>query len=880
MRKTILKVLFAMLAFSLVMFVACKNEPVASGAGSITCTLNGVVYDSLANMPVEGAQVDIGTQAVKTDENGCFALENVAPGSYTISIVKEGYEMERIEDVLVDSGRFYNNLSENDKAALTELITNGAEIDDYYVELLFGGERDADGGNPDIDSVGDAKYYGQTVVAVGLTPSDAVLEGAINVKFQDKSTYDVPDGVGVIAFLVGPGAEVEPEILRTYRTTVGENGSFRFENIQNGVYYLAVDPMSITLNESTVELDGYLFMEEGEEEEEDHPYEALVINGYGTTNTLFYDIQDVEVDPFKLRILSVKAIDRSELPLSSVSRDVVPTVSMEAGQAIVIEFNKHIDEDAFGTIFHLESEQTQLTGYTKHLIVNGGDGHGYAYVWHDSINSSSILELWYNVSSFEKDDSLEGCIYLGYYYQLNLKETNLYGYDYDHKLEDGVFKADQPIEIVFDREIPKGSTVEGVLTKKYQGDLPEDIPVIFEYDDNVLRAYAALEYRTDFGENIEDDYYYTLKFKITTSEDVVVYNTERGLYKPISGNMILSDDNNSIKFTTAKVSIIDATYGFINPYDGFFAEFNLGLEGNSAIAYLTSGLGEYSYIPLNCEIDDCIITATLDEDEALNPKFTYTLHLSVYSERYDKLFTLESEPFHVTDNFDDLFQNGLEDFTIDGDDYDWDSEVVSFSWTSLGEFLGQGNVYDLYKRMIDDEGEEIGDWEPVASFPEIEYFKYTYRDKEIEVACDHALVAGDLLYGKCAQFILVTYDEDGLMIQSPVQVVYDMLGPMVDSEDPYIEPETPYTELQHKVFTLVTDEKIATVREEDVEVGGAHPEYFDVTWVMTGDNSVEFTVKAKNAPISGYYEEGDLKLTINLRDTSYNQTEKVIDFKD
>lgn len=875
MRKTILNVLFAILAISLVMFVACKNEPVASGAGSITCTLNGVVYDSLANMPVEGAQVDIGTQAVKTDKNGCFALENVAPGSYTISIVKEGYEMET-RDVLVDSGRFYNNLSENDKAALTELISNGGEIDDYYVELLFGGERDADEGNPDIDSVGDAKYYGQTVFAVGLTPSNAVLEGAINVKFQhgeSEWTYDVPDGVGVTAALVDllPGAE-EPEILRTYRTTVGENGSFRFENIQNGVYYLAVDPMSIALNESTVELDGHIFMEE----------ECEVINGYGTTNTLFYDIQDDEGDPFKLRILSVKAIDRSELPLSSVSR-VVLDVSMEAGQAVVIEFNKYIDEDALGTFFRLESEQTQLTGYTKHLIVNGDNGHGYAYVWHDSINSSSILRLWYNVSSFEKGDSLDGSIYLGYHYQLNLKETNLYGYDYDHKLKDGVFKADQPIEIVFDREIPKGSTVEGVLTK-HHGGLLIPVPVVFEYDDNVLRAYAALEYRTDFGQNIEDDYY-TLKFKITTSEDVVVYNTERGLYKPISGNMILSDDDNSIKFTTAKVEI---KYESIDPYDGFFAGFNLDLEGNSAVAYLISSLDGDSedddrFIPLNCEIDGRIITATLDEGKALNPKVEYTLHLAVLSERYDVLFTLE-EQFEVSDEyFDPLFQNGLEDFTIDGDDYDWDSDVVSFSWTSLGEFLGQPEVYDLYMRMMDDEGEEIDGWHHVdfASFPEISDFEYTYRDKEIEVVDYPALHAGDLLYGKRAQFILVTYDEDGLMIQSPVQVVYDMLGPVTDEEDPYIEPETPYTQLQNFKFTLVMDEEIATVREKDVEVGGAHPEYFDVTWVMNeaNRNSVDFTVKALNAPISGYYEEGDLKLTITLRDTSYNQTEKVIDFK-
>ena len=872
MRKTILNVLLTILAFSLVMFVACKDEPVASGAGSVTCTLNGVVYDSQTKKPVEGASVDIGIKAVTTDKNGCFAIDNVAPGSYTISIVKDGYEMATRDDVLVDSGRFYNNLSENDKAALTDLISSGAIIDDYYAELLFGGERDAEEvpHNPDINSVGDAKYYGQTVFAVGLTPSYAVLEGAINVKFADGSTYDVPEGVGIIALCLARLDELE--VVRTYRTTVGENGSFRFENIQNGPYYLAVDPMSITLNGVTVEIDGHLFKDEDDG--------VLVVNGYGTTNTLYVPGDELE-DPFKLKVVSVKAIDRSELPLSSVSRDVNPDVSMQAGQVIVIEFNKPIDEDAFGTQFFFESVHTQITGYTKHLIVND-DEHGYAYVWHDNINSADDLRLWYCVSSFEKDETLFDCIYLDYVYQLNLMETNLYGYDYNHKLEDGVFNADQPIVIVFDKEIPEDSTVEGVLSK-HQGGLDPEIPVFFEYDGKVLLAYAPLEYR------FNKDFYYTLKFKITTAEDVVVYNTENGLTMPELRNMLLRVDN-SVKFTTAEIEVLAATGSgldeSIDPYDEFYAVFNLDLDGNIADAWLTylPDPDHESFIPLNCEIDGKIITATLDEGKALNPDFTYKLHLEVYSELYDELFALsdglfelESPYFNVNKYFDDLFHNGLEDFTLIGDNYDYDSTTVSFSWTSLGEFLGEHEVYDLYMRKLD---KGVGEWKFVASFDELSRFEYTYRDKEIEHDC-LALTAGDLLYCKCAQFVLITYDEDGLMIQSPVQVVYDMVGPEVTSQDPYIEVETPYVELHTKpvVFTLITDEAIDSVWEEDVEVGGAHPEYFDVTWVMTGENTVKFTVDALYAPMSGYYEEGDLELTITLWDTSYNLTEKVIDFK-
>ena len=139
----ILLILFTLLVLALAMFVACNNEPASSGSGSLTCTLNGIVYDAETLMPVKGASVDIGTQSDTTDKNGCFALENVAPGSYTISIVKDGYVMEVIEDVTVDSGRFYNReLSDQDKALLADLIKNEEEIDDYYMELLFGGERD------------------------------------------------------------------------------------------------------------------------------------------------------------------------------------------------------------------------------------------------------------------------------------------------------------------------------------------------------------------------------------------------------------------------------------------------------------------------------------------------------------------------------------------------------------------------------------------------------------------------------------------------------------------------------------------------------------------------------------------------------------------
>jgi len=873
------------------MFVACNNEPASSGSGSVTCTLNGIIYDAETLTPIKGASVSNGTQSTQTDKNGSFALENVAPGSYTISIVKDGYVMEVIEDVLVDSGRFYNReLSDEDKAMLAKLISEGAEIDDYYAEILFGGERDVDydDRNPDIDSIGDSATYGQTIFAVGLTPANAVLEGTIDVVFADKSAYDIPEGVGIIAICVNqPVANnQEPEIIRTYKTTVGKAGSFRFEKIMPGFYYLAVDPMSITLNGVTIEVDGHLFNGEGEG--------AIVLNGSGTTNTLHVPAPaEIIEDPFKFKVVSVKAIDRSEIPVSNGSRDLIPDVSMKAGQAICIEFNKPIDKDADRTMFFFMSEATQVTGYTQYLIVNGDNGNGYAYVWHDSINSAEDLELVYSVSSFDKGDYLNGVLEIDYAYQLTIDSTNLYGYDYDNNLRNGVFKADQPIEIVFDKEIPENSTVEGILLKYGALYNPSiEIPVTFEYDGKVLRAYAPIEYRCEnFGDLAANDFWYTLKFKITTNEDIVIYNTENGLFLPKVTNLLLiGEEGDCITFKTAGLRLLSIPE-YIDPNDEFYAVFNQSLDGNTATAFLTSYYDndKFSVIPLNCKIDDNIITASLDEGTALHPDFTYSVTCIVTTEYEIEeiddhvLFHFTTPKFQVGSEFDELFHNGLDDFKVVGDKYDWDSEVVSFSWTSLGKFLGQGQVYDLYMRMIDDEGEEIQGWDQVASFNEIEYFEYTFRDKEIKKDC---AVLGqdprDLLYGRCAQFILVSYDEDGLMIQSPVRTIQDMVGPKMTSAKPYIEPGiTTYAYLnEHPViFTLDTNEPIDSVKEEDVVVGGAHPEYFEVTWKMVDADSAGFTVKAVNAPVQATYAEGDLELTITLRDTSYNETEQVLDFK-
>ena len=515
---------------------------------------------------------------------------------------------------------------------------------------------------------------------------------------------------------------------------------------------------------------------------------------------------------------------------------------------------------------------TQITGYTKHLIVNGDDGHGYAYVWHDSINNAvEDLKLWFTVSSFDKDTLFNKSLYVGYAYQLTITATNLYGYDYDNTLVDSILMADQPIEIVFDREIPENSSVEGILLENgnYEG-----IPFTFEYDGKVLYVYAPLKYACS----------YNLMFKITTDEGVVIYNTENGLSAPVAGN-ILKAQGDFIAFSTDEALICN------NPilggmYGPAILRFNHSIENDNVFAFINKAVVYPEYarpISLECEVDENILELSLPEGTALLPGTDYVFNIYIISEQGARLFKLEDYHFTIptlAPYFDTDFTNGLDDFEVVGENYDWDTTTASFSWTSLGINLDQQKVYQLWVRTV---GNTAGDWILKGTFDEISSFDYTYRDKEIEITnLEDAVPPHALLYTHEVEYILTSYDEDGLMIQSPVRTIQDMVVPKMTSPKPEIAPgTTTYAYLNENpvIFNLDTNEPIDSVKEEDVVVGGAHPEYFEVTWKMVDADSAKFTVKAVNAPVQATYAEGDLELTITLRDTSYNETEQVLDFK-
>lgn len=56
--------------------------------------LGGIVTDAETGSPIEGVKVTINGQTTYTDSDGAYAFAGLAPGSYTVTFEKEGYETE------------------------------------------------------------------------------------------------------------------------------------------------------------------------------------------------------------------------------------------------------------------------------------------------------------------------------------------------------------------------------------------------------------------------------------------------------------------------------------------------------------------------------------------------------------------------------------------------------------------------------------------------------------------------------------------------------------------------------------------------------------------------------------------------------------------
>lgn len=86
-----------------------SGEELASGSEPVpgmAATLNGKLVDSNSGAPIAGAAVQLLEPALETTsaEDGSFAFEGVAPGSYTLVVDAEGFQTRMEEGLALDAG--------------------------------------------------------------------------------------------------------------------------------------------------------------------------------------------------------------------------------------------------------------------------------------------------------------------------------------------------------------------------------------------------------------------------------------------------------------------------------------------------------------------------------------------------------------------------------------------------------------------------------------------------------------------------------------------------------------------------------------------------------------------------------------------------------
>lgn len=602
----------------------------------------------------------------------------------------------------------------------------------------------------------------------------------------------------------------------------------------------------------------------------------LKIYAKGANGMILSDISDdtfiIEAsDEFSMQVVSVRSVDRSELPIGEYSRGV----SMEAGSGLAVEFNKEIDTSAEGTFFKFTSDIAKVTGDTKYVIKNE-NGKGVVYVWNDSIHfATDDLELSFCVCSNIENDYCMDVISVDYSYALELVDTNLYGVDYYGNLVDEVFQPGKDIELFFDKVIPSGAWFDGVLTCE-----GEYIPFSTSIDANKVTVDADFEYGKE----------YTLKFKLVSSDCVILYSTVNGLdyldgfdavlynddeivfnslpginlthtnfgfsyyeglepssalrlyfdeeiedvvgyafvtlkstneskyfslssydnYIELKGvdplaahetyyleiyanietaegvkylstnqdhfidyakaNNVVSIEDDKIVFRTGdlafaavpkskgetNVELLGTTYDF-NPYDPMIIQFNYPVTNAVATLVCTTIDGEE--IPAVCEFEGNVVTVSLG-DKALFPEFTYYLKVTAYAADGSSELTTTAWTFiEVMDNPEFINnQNGLSSFSAQTGDFDSKTTSATFEWTSSTTHYG-ADCYRLYKR------DAAGVWTLLKSFNEKTKIDLEY-DTSFSFTVDNAFATDELAFNGYCDFMLITYDDYGLMVQS------------------------------------------------------------------------------------------------------------------
>ena len=959
MKKISILLLTILLALSMVM-VSCNQD---AGDG-VTCMVNGFVYDVETGLPIEGATVSIGTKKGVTDETGYFVVSGVVSGTYDVGIVAGGYLPGTVDELIVNPG-FFREVREADLVYYqSEIAANGAgsqssiSTSGVYQITQNGNTvtiRNNDAADPNtIDSIGDATRYSQTIMAVALKPANGiltgVLEGATMYEVGDEPVfigeYDIPAGTGLVAYYIpvsflenmDPDDEsvllaltkeiesLDPEV-RSFRTTVAADGSFTFTNVPNGLFFIVVDPFT-TEDLAQIRVPQTICFRENAD---DHLYGegaghlfTTVISGSGDAGML-YALVEVHEDP-ALELVSIRAVDRSELPIEA-ARDI----NMPTGGGLVLYFSKILDTHYEDMFFGFESSHDdgvtwEVIPGTQYYIDNDYDlGLSAVYVWNDSFSMYQTTELndylsriHFKVSSY--DETLDDTHGVKNVYHMDIVSTNLYGSTFYGNIVNGEFSPADNIEIRFDQEIPQDALIEVEL----YDNAGEEVYLLGSHAESDTLVIEPL--LLDFDED------YKLRFNIVSADGSVLYSTLGGLKDATRRGVIISDDDEYIEFTTAEhqvfeIAQIDDKYvtnliieGY-DPEDRIYHGISLGFDpyedinimftepvalAVAELKWMNDGDEEdWISIPVEVEFIGPMLSVSLKDDLILFPRGeAYYLDLVVCDEELQKLEVTNSiRPFYgAGDQIKDA-PTGLESFAIKSPEkQDSKAPAITFEWESEGIHLGRDDVYYLFK--VDEDlnilpiryyyDPQQHEWIYKGCFEVNEKSKIGYEyDKEFVKPVANAISTGtnygddidDLAFGGTVGFVLMTYDEYGCLIQSPIIWVDDEVAPTlapatalpdilgVHDKDSFVE-----------IFLTASSDELLQANSDIVDVEGV------AASVVNVESRIEYRIDNGIPAPEGQtlivmkvtylaavdLAEGDLVITVSAEDTSGNTSDDFV----
>ena len=687
----------------------------------------------------------------------------------------------------------------------------------------------------------------------------------------------------------------------SFRTTVAADGSFTFTNVPNGLFFIVVDPFKVQGEILQIEVPQTVCLREKYDEMLSGFYGRIltaVASGHGEAGTLMAIVEKVE--DTDLELLAISAVDRSRLPI-----DIARDINMPTGGGLVLYFSKILDTHYEDMFFGFEGsaddgETWVVIPGTQYYIDNDYDlGLSAVYVWNDYFSKYQTTELndylsriHFNVSSFEEDDTLDGTHGVKNAYHMDIVSTNLYGESYYGLIQDGQFDPDNNILIRFDQIVPEGAFAD-IEFFCIKDDARKEVLFDWFIDGDVLLIDPLL---LDYNQE------YFLSFKIISDEGVNLYSTILGLKDAEARGIVKRGGmlNDCIDFKTAEhqqfeIAKLDDKYITNNlkidlathdqntwTYDGETFDFDIYKD----ISFmLTSPSNEYLIsakltwiapnateveIPVEVEVNEFdIVTISLADDCKLFPVGQiYNLKVTAYDEELQKIvirnlinpMPVYPENYVLVDAPNGLYSfditNPLPDDSEHPELFDSKDEAVEFTWDSEGYNFGAGFAYYLLK--LDENQKVVA---AVNVYPEKSKIVYQY-DKEYD-ELENAIIIGtnigddldELAFNGKTGFVLISYDDSGLLIQSPIIWVEDEVAPTLDgigddAEHPLL-PAGDYEEGDSVEFYLKAESNELLEFESDL-----------ATW--TGNQMDNVFVDSEVEYHAGLIGETRVKITVDF----------------